>query len=652
MFKKTLIIVFACFNLAINSYSQDDNTTIRELLELNTYSKDEDAEAVIIYDIGKCEFLSTDYGFEIVFTRNCRMKILTEAGLKYTKIGIPLYAQDINVESINELKASAYNLENEKVIITESNKKNLFEEKIDKNWIRKTMAIDGAKVGSVIDFKYTISSPYLFNLHDWEFQYDIPVIYSEFTTYMIPFYTYNYIIIGTNKLHKISFEPTKGLDKFYRGATYKEMKYTFIEKDIPAFKDYSFISSPTDYKIKLDFQLSKIMKPDGSEIKIISTWEDISKKLLKHYDFGKYLNACKSSSKKIVSNMLTENMTEQQKVDTLTYYVKNNFSWDGDYGMFASKKANLFFKEKAGNDANINLFMASLLNQAGIEAKPVILSTRNHGKIYDDFPFTHFFNYVIVLANIDNKQILIDATEKHTTYDQLPYRCINDKGLIIEKDKVNWVLLNSKKTSIEDYKFYYQLNENLDSLQCSLFYTASGFDAIREKENYTKNKDLYFENIKDFTFDEINNTEVNTDYDSKYFKYNISGNCELTKINNYVSLQPFMKTCINENPFNKDKRDHPVDLVYCRKKNFTAQIKLPENTEIINQPENKIFDNDLMEFAYIVNYNKGTLIINGHYRFKKPIYKADEYFELKKLNDDIINALNSSIEFQITSMKQ
>ena len=67
--------------------------------------------------------------------------------------------------------------------------------------------------------------------------------------------------------------------------------------------------------------------------------------------------------------------------------------------------------KKIGNAADINLLLVAMLNKAGIEANPVILSTRENGFIAMAHPSLSDCNYVVARAVVDGKQILLDATE-------------------------------------------------------------------------------------------------------------------------------------------------------------------------------------------------------------------------------------------------
>ncbi len=61
-----------------------------EDLSLTACSYDKDADAVVLFDIGKAKFDMTDEGFELIYERTRRIKILKESGVNYANIEIPL----------------------------------------------------------------------------------------------------------------------------------------------------------------------------------------------------------------------------------------------------------------------------------------------------------------------------------------------------------------------------------------------------------------------------------------------------------------------------------------------------------------------------------------------------------------------------------
>ena len=66
----------------------------------------------------------------------------------------------------------------------------MYEEKINDNWFQKKFVFPNVKSGSIIEYEYEIVSPFKFNLVDWEFQSELPTLYSEYKVFMVPFYEY------------------------------------------------------------------------------------------------------------------------------------------------------------------------------------------------------------------------------------------------------------------------------------------------------------------------------------------------------------------------------------------------------------------------------------------------------------------------------
>jgi len=627
--------------------AQTKDTPLDELIKMEAYSKDPDAEAVIIYDLGDSYFQDIDNGFEVYFKRKCRLKILSPAGLKFAEIAIPLYVKEFEFEELIDFSAVIYNNVNGTVITTMASKKDFFEEKINDSWIQKKIALPGVKVGSVIEFEYTLSSPFLFNIQDWEFQHEIPVIYSEYVARMIPFYAYSYITIGTPKFDEFTSYQSPGLSRRFQNIEYHDMIYKFVMKDLPAFRDLDFISTPSDYKIKLDFQLSTINRMDGATINIMTTWPKMITDLNKNSNFGAYVRACKGEAKKVIKAQFPFAGNNIETLKKIVQFVKEKYNWDESNGLFAKSNAREFVKQKLGNTANINLFLTSLLQQAGINAYPVIISTRDHGKIYADYPFSHFFNYVVVRTEIDGKTYLSDATEKMTIFDQLPERCINDKGLVIKAKEENWVPLTTTLPSLEENKFLYTFNKTKDSLICFYTLTATEYDGITKKKQYLKDNQAYISETFESSFDQIDETKVMASGATKNFTSQCTGKIKPTAVENYISFNPFLNFGIDENPFNKKSRLYNIDLIYARKRNFEATILLPENAKPINLPKNMAINNNDFSMNYNISISDNALKINAGYFLKEPVYGPEMYIKLQSFIDSVIKEMNQNVQIQL-----
>ncbi|MGB5990144.1 MAG: DUF3857 and transglutaminase domain-containing protein [Marinifilaceae bacterium] len=457
-----LLLLISCqLNLKAQKASREFGKVGRYAMEYKNTTGEKDTEAVVLFDKGKSYFIITDKGFEIVYERTTRIKILTEAGIKWAEISIPFYQEGSIYENIYDLKAYTYNVDKNKLSKTELKTNTCHIEKINNSWNSKKFAMPEVKVGSIIDYKYKIRSPYLYNLRDWTFQWKIPVEHSEYIVILTPFYSYQWVLQGANKFDSYKEEQCHNLQREISTVKFNDKKTKYVMNNVPAFTDEKYITSMDDYVIKLDFQLSKITRLNGVSKNIGTTWEELIKDFLKNKNFGKFIKKSSKKAKKILNLEEIKNKTEKERLNFIVDYVKRNYSWNRQSRKYASKSVNQLIKDKKGNASDLNLFTIGLLQASGIDAKAILSSTRGNGMIYKKYPFNHYFNNVVILAKVDGKLILTDSTEPLISNYRLPVICLNDKGLIISKGKVEWIDLKSNHTTETSTKLTLNIKEGL-----------------------------------------------------------------------------------------------------------------------------------------------------------------------------------------------
>lgn len=641
-----LLILLFNFSTYAQEYSKVFGKVGKAEFDLQTYKTDPDAEAVVFFDIGKSYFVDTGNGFDIIFERSTRIKILSEAGLKWAEVEIPYYQEGGIYEKILEIKAYTYNYENGVIDRRELDVSNTYDEKINNSWLLKKFAIPNVKVGSIIEFKYELSSQYKFNLRDWEFQWRIPVVYSEYEVKLIPFYQYTWLLQGASKFDEYQKYESSGLPHHFGAYTFQDMVHKYVMKDVPAFESEQFITSINDYILKIDFQLSKFTQLNGASIDIITTWEEMSKDLLKHTNFGKYAQKAEKSGAKVFNVKEESFENETEKFNRIIDYVKSNYKWDGNYSLYTNKTVDKFISQKHGNVSELNLFTCGLLNANGIEAYPVLISTRKHGKIKIDYPFTHFFNYVIIMAKVDGNNLLCDATEIFSPNNRLPERCINDKGLVIKKGEVDWVGLECMfMTKTQKMVQVDGICEGLAHSQVKII--ASEYDALRYRNNYTDDiekfkKYIEGENIQviDSTIDVKNQTETDQPFILSYCQ---TYPLEIT--NNKIYFSPFAQDIITENPLKETNRSYPIDMIHPGTETYNTTIKIPENYKVDYLPSDLKINNNQLQLNYTTTQVGGILNINFTYSFKQAVYDATDLKKLKFFFDDIIKKGNEKVVF-------
>ena len=648
MIKKTnltiLLFVLILFTIQGQALPKDFGDVSMDEVELKQDARYKDVEAIVLSDVAKSHFVRTGSSFEVVFERTTRIKIFSDAGIKWAEVEIPFY-QDGNVyEKISDIEANSYNNENGLIVKTSLDASNTFNEKLNNSWNVKKLAVPNVKEGTVIEYKYSISSEYMFNLRDWEFQWRIPVVYSEYQVAMIPFYEYSWLLQGPKKLDSQTSQIDKTTNREYGSIYYQDMVHNFVMKDIPPFDSEEFIASSNDYIIKLDFQLAKVNYTNGSSFNIMSTWEELNKELLKHKDFSKYMQKSEKLAPKLLDTKELSLKSDKEKFDQVMQYVKRNYNWDKGHGKYTSKSPDKFIQEKFGNCADINLFTIALLNASGIEAKPVLISTRSNGKIKYNYPFSHFFNYVVIQANIDGEKVLTDATETLSLNNRLPTRCLNDKGLVVQKDIVEWVSLECKFPSELKTDIQIEVIDN-EVINSSITKTATEYIGLYYRNKYSDNIKTIKEIVesKDYVVADSSILVQNqTDIEKPYvLTYKQTSKSEV--VNDKIYVSPLLSESISENPLKQKERTYPVDMIYPEKRIFNSTILIPEGFKVDYLPAEQTINNDLFELKYALNSDDNQINISFDYYFKRSVYSSNEYSLIKSYFNEIVKRGNEKI---------
>ncbi|MGK7390829.1 MAG: DUF3857 and transglutaminase domain-containing protein [Candidatus Cyclobacteriaceae bacterium M2_1C_046] len=656
---KIKIILLGMLLLSFNLISQDRPVEFGKLnpedLQLQQYDKDPEAEAVILFDKGESSFFEKEVGnyiqLYIRFTRTKRIKILDNAGVKYAEVTIPYYSEGYgSSESINDLEAHTYNIENNQVIKTELDKKAVFEEQINERWHVKKFAFPNVKKGSIIEFTYELQTPFHFNLPDWEFQSRIPTLYSEYVVKLTPFYEYVFIAQGITKFdyHNSELSLHKRRFRIVNGAEYKDMVHTYIMKDVPAFKDEAYITSANDYIMKLDFQLSKYHSPRGGSREIMSTWSALNDEFLKHDKIGKYIKKSgKYAGQILESELKLQDGNDLEKAEQIINYVKKSFRWNGSQSKYASKTPKEFIETKTGNIANINLFLISMLNEAGIEAHPVISSTRDHKKLNINYPFEHFFNYLLVLVKVGNQSFLTDASEPLLSFTRIPTRCINEQGLVLKKEGSFWVDLYNNLISLDNKTMNIDIDAEALTANVRVNSQSTEFLSYEVKRKFLNDSVKIEEDLLKNGFIEVGNiSTLNYNRPNLPYVINYEGTINIDRIGNKLAVSQFLGFPIRENKLIEKTRSYPIDMVFAQSRSLISTVTIPEGYKVISIPESFKVDNDLatvkLEFQSVDNVVKGSAV----YSFKKAVYEPHEYARIKHYIDNIVKRFNEQVVFE------
>ena len=631
-----ILLLFSSILIAQEKKSSKMGQTTLEELKMTIYDKDSTATAVVLYehanqypDRNNDEIPRTDYYY--------RIKILDKAAFDLADISISLYKK----QRVEGISAITYNLTE----IGTSNKthlldKDIFTVKEGENWTEKKFTLPNIKEGSIIEYKYSILSPYL-SIKDWYFQSKIPKIKSELDLSILGNYTYNIKIIGFLKLDK---DVTPTVDKkcvYVTGIGDGACAiFSYGMNNVPAFKEEDYMLSKKNYISKITFDLKSHTSYRGVKEDLTTTWEQADKSLKKQF-FNNQTSKKSFFKKNIPEEILTtENTLERSK--KVFDFIKNHYTWNDNYWTNEDAKVKQAFQEKIGDVGEINISLYNSLKAANLDANLVVLSTRNNGLPTKLFPVIYDYNYVIVQTVIGEKTYYLDATNKFLPFGEIPIRTLNGEARIINyKKESSWVKLKPKYSSSVSMSAKLGLNED-GLFTGDLMVRRTGYSAskqrkaisLKSEEDYledfeAKNQDIEVDDYKVKKLDSLDKPL------QEYFKVRLETNENLT---NKIRINPFIFDQIKKNPFKLKERNYPVDFAYTRRSNYYLNLTIPENYKIVKLPENKAISLPNKGGRFILNtVQKGNLIrLSVRLNILKTHYSVEEYYALKEFYKQII----------------
>ena len=384
-------------------------------LKMTVYENDPDAGAVILSKIGTFD-AST-----LKFRHHLRVKILKKSAVDQWS------NWSFWTPSKANFRIMVANWENNKIVRQKAGKENLKIEEDNFGNNEYNVLAPNVRAGSIIDIEYEhFLLPYEFYFQDL-----IPVIYSELQIGNSKDVFYNKMFFG--------LEPVQ----------YIEKKNLWIAKDIPAFKEEPYMSHYSNYLSKISFQIEASNLYHHYHHYFRSSWYHIKADLRQNRWFGRALNNSNFLNS-FVKQMNALDLQLDRKVDTAFAYVRSQIHWNEQKRLYISDPDyNNFVKDHSGNSAEINLTLVALLNKMNIKAYPVVLSTRNNGKLLRYRPNISRLNYVV--AYVQESGMLLDAANASTVPGMLPDYCLNGEGLVIDdnSDELNWVSLTSNFKHLE-----------------------------------------------------------------------------------------------------------------------------------------------------------------------------------------------------------
>ena len=460
----------------------------QEEMQMTTYDADPQADAVVLCRLTDVEYTVQTSSFLTDYREKVRIKVLKPSGARFAKVVVP-YLMNMSVggdmgglrssfmtipmdrisgssafqeqdgpmsdgvtgfegdESVEDIKATAFNLEGSKVVKTSMKKSAITKTKIDDNNYQIEFTIPEVKQGTVIEYEYRVHSSVFWQLHDWYAQCDIPVVYAKLDM-NIP----NYLIfnIEDQGIQRLTYTVSKGSLKYkiesdpLANPMYVNTNhYVYVGRDLKAVTNEGYPWNVLDLCAGITTELKSYRLPGMNQMDYASSWDKVDQMILDSEELGKRLTDHSPLADELKAAGIKDIADQRERVSAVAQLVMKHVKWNGKYALCPAPTAETL-KKGEGTNADINLLLIQSLAEVGIISAPTILRTRDLGLLPYNFPsLRKVSTFMVCVVLPGGKKGFVDASARADgVIDDLPPIMLVERARVLYNGrKGEWVNL-------------------------------------------------------------------------------------------------------------------------------------------------------------------------------------------------------------------
>ncbi len=651
---KNTTLTTLLFLLALTANSQNIREEKFGAIEAKDFiipimSKNNDDAAIILSNIGSTEFEGNNKGnFTLVFKQHKKILLLKKTAFDEANFKIKLYQGNYaQEEKIEDLQAATYTLENGVVTASNLVKENVVTEKINRYYNAKKFTLPNVKEGCIVEYSYTLKSPFLRHLRSWNFQEYYPTLWSEYQVTIPPMFKYitekkgdfdNQLYIDSFKnifkIYNILFKGNGAYASPEIGSFSGDAKWNlWAMKNVPAYKNESYISNYDDYRTEIDFQLQSIKYSENNVKFIVQSWFQTVEELMKSEDFGQIFDKEKNGWIEKEATAIVGDLIGVEAAKKIYYYINDNFNCVDYSATELSDEPKKIYKAKKGNVADINLLLTAMLKSQGFDANAVIISTRGNSKITETTAILDQFNYLICEIVLDSSNtIYLDASKPKIGFGKIPAYCYNgfgrkiaDQPILIDlsanklkENKSTTLILINAGDKIEG-SYESKLGNEKSNLIRDEFINKSNETFFKEIEKQYQFKIVLengeIENLKK------NEEDITVRYDLKFSLDN----------QDIIYFNPFLVDVKKENIFKSEKRLNPVEMSHTINETYVLDMEVPNGYVVDELPKSlkSKLNEDEGLLEYLIVNKENHIQLRCRFSLNKANFNTSDYEHLR-----------------------
>ncbi|PWB72359.1 hypothetical protein C3F09_06680 [candidate division GN15 bacterium] len=575
-----------------------------------------EANAVVIHDL--CSLTVRLSGIETV--RWERIKLLSKAGAEEVgDAGFEYYEGD----KIKDLEAQTITPDGK---VYKLSNKDYFTKSVGHYKVR-TFAFPNLDSGCIVEFQYRT----LRDIHEfdpWYFQSEIYTLKSTLT-----------LVVGPGFVYSSSWTNVPPTGRTAKPGEIANMDnprlplktYTWEMKNLMPVTDEPYMAARSDYYSGIFCQLMSY-EDQYQKVIFVRNWQDLGKEFQEYVD--RYARGGGTGD---LAAQITAGISDaMEKARAIYAWVTKEIKTEQGHGLyFNNENLSELRKTGVGLGQEKNVLLVKLLNEAGIQAWPVLIGTRDFRKFNPDIFQLSQFNYIISFVQFDSSVLYLDASSQYCPYGMLTPDCLVDAGFLV--DGKNSQLVRILRPEVRTYRLdvtHMQIDSN-GAVSCSTLSNLSGYFAPEYGSSAEESAENDF--VKEYY---LNKLGVPFTLDTADVILDSAGKClvmarytlpDYTRLlDSVVTIRP-VSFRYRSTPFTKQRRSVPVDFNYPFTYHNIVTIASDRPLTSAVMPPDTTFQIDGATYRRVSQFADGTVTIDSRLIVTVPTFSPLVYPGVRRL---------------------
>lgn len=630
-----LTFLFLLISLSLQAQKIKFGKVSADDLKLEACSFEPDAGAVVLSDVGNAYLtFSPTVGAQYVYSRHVRIKIFNSSAYDEADISIPVYVGDVDgYYSLDQLKAHTLISTNGKDVEKIPVEKNqIFEEYTTERWKNIKFAFPAVDDNCIIEYKYRIVSSSLLAVSNWQMQGNIPTRYSTFSCEIPNFINSQVNITGQSASLVKMTESTQTRSDVLMNS------YTFEAENIPGLTYEKYGTSLRNFATQARIVLMSVSVPGQTTRFLDGNYDEMNEQWLR-YERMSILGKKKGFLEDAAAT-IPDGDSELETIHNVVSALQKNALYNDIIDVYPNLYVREIFNGKPANSAAMNMALIMLLQHKGIDAQPLLTSTRDFFRPHPVYPSSSEFNQLLTVITLANgKHYFVNAVSPLNNGDirpedinKLGWKLADPRGELIDLEKEVKASIFAKTT--------YTLEDG--AINCSSEVTTNHLGVHLVTDGATIDQAKFAEQLKS-SFDNVESVEV--DGPSNRTKATITFAKENVADKQTIYIDPLYFGLLDFDVFKPEFRASPIDFPYQNSIVNTIEFMVPDGYKIESLPESvQLMNPDkTVKCTLMASAAENKISINLRMKISKNFFLPLEYADLRSFMNHIDGKLKEKI---------